>query len=326
MDTVRHPLFDVKELRSETIVHLLRRLERPFTDTAVHTYNLWKEGDGNQRLELVVRDFLDVFREIMRSPEWRDHFDLRFQPIFDATGGRLVGPPSSGLWWERIQKKMQPDSAVGVTQLYFDETFQGQNQGLETGSLASMNLRQDARCQTSSIKMYCLMPTYNADAAAAAGLDSEQIKQRSREVHQAGIGVFVRDMNKYSSLGSKVNILCPDDKVYEMPILLMCLAMDHEATEKHCLKAHNGCLSCGCPADEFADFSGCARPAMLVEATIQAIEQAAAELLNPDGSIKAGCVGRVERWEREHKIKLYWNNWFDVSFAPSFELISLPPS
>ena len=65
---------------------------------------------------------------------------------------------------------------------------------------------------------------------------------------------------------------------------------------------------------------------MLVEATIQAIEQAAAELLNPDGSIKAGCVGRVERWEREHKIKLYWNNWFDVSFAPSFELILLPPS
>ena len=108
-----------------------------------------------------------------------------------------------------------------------------------------------------------------------------------------------------------------------MPILLMCLAMDHEGTEQHCLKAHNGCLSCGCPPDEFADFSGCARPAMLVEATIQAIEQAAADLLNPDGSIKAGCVGRVERWEREHKIKLYWNNWFDVSFAPSFELVSL---
>jgi len=40
-------------------------------------------------------------------------------------------------------------------------------------------------------------------------------------------------------------------------------------------------------------------------------------------TIKAGCVGRVERWEREHKIKLYWNNWFDVSFAPSFELVSL---
>ena len=75
LDTVRHPLFDVKELRSETIVHLLRRLERPFTDTAVHAYNLWKEGDGNQRLELVVRDFLDVFRKLMRSLDWRDHFD-----------------------------------------------------------------------------------------------------------------------------------------------------------------------------------------------------------------------------------------------------------
>ena len=38
-----------------------------------------------------MRNFLDVFREIMRSPEWRDHFDLTFQPIFDAVGRRLVG-------------------------------------------------------------------------------------------------------------------------------------------------------------------------------------------------------------------------------------------
>ena len=67
-------------------------------------------------------------------------------------------------------------------------------------------------------------------------------------------------MNKYSSLGSEVNVLCPDDKVYSMLVVLMCLAMDHEATEKNCLKAHNGCLCCGCSWEEYADFNDIARP------------------------------------------------------------------
>ena len=58
MDNLRHPRFDPKDLRSETIVHLLRRFERPFKETVMHTYNLWMEGDGNQRLDFVVRDYL----------------------------------------------------------------------------------------------------------------------------------------------------------------------------------------------------------------------------------------------------------------------------
>jgi len=58
----------------------------------VHGFHtLWKEGDGNQRLELVKRDWLDCFREIMRNPEFKKHFDLIFRPVFDAAGGRLIG-------------------------------------------------------------------------------------------------------------------------------------------------------------------------------------------------------------------------------------------
>ena len=68
----------------EGIVRLHRLLERPFEDTAIETYNLWKEGDGNQRLELVKRDWLDCFREIMRNPEFKKHFDLIFRSMFDA--------------------------------------------------------------------------------------------------------------------------------------------------------------------------------------------------------------------------------------------------
>ena len=61
VDLLGHPEFDIKDMRSDIIICLLRRLERQFKESAVQTYNLWKEGDGNQRLELVVRDFRDTF-------------------------------------------------------------------------------------------------------------------------------------------------------------------------------------------------------------------------------------------------------------------------
>jgi len=157
------------------------------------------------------------------------------------------------------------------------------------------------------------MPTYDADAAAAAGLSPEQIKKRKMEVLQACIAVFVRDINQYSSQGKEVEILCPDGKVYKMLILLMCLALDHEATEKHCLKAANGCLSCACSQDDFAEATGRAFSPMMVEDVIRKLEEASAEYLDRDGNILDGKIGAVEKWEREHKIKLHWNNWFDVS-------------
>ena len=58
LDTLKHPPFDAEDIHNKTIVHLLRRFERPFAETTMHTYNLWKEGDGNQRLHFVVRDYL----------------------------------------------------------------------------------------------------------------------------------------------------------------------------------------------------------------------------------------------------------------------------
>lgn len=73
--------------------------------------------------------------------------------MFDAAGGRLIGPACTAFWWERIQKKLGPGAADGVEQLYFDETFQGKNQGMDTGSVTSMNLKEDARFQTSSINI-----------------------------------------------------------------------------------------------------------------------------------------------------------------------------
>ena len=62
---LRHLEFNIKDVQSTTIVHLLLRLEPLFAQCAVSTYNLWKPGERNQRLELVIRDYLRVFKEII---------------------------------------------------------------------------------------------------------------------------------------------------------------------------------------------------------------------------------------------------------------------
>ena len=104
-------------------------------------YNLWQEGDGDQKLELVVRDYLEVFREIMRDPRWKLLFDLLFRAIFDDFGNRLIGPACSALAWERIQELLGIRVPIGFSQLYFDATFMGQNVGIEAGYVSSLNLR-----------------------------------------------------------------------------------------------------------------------------------------------------------------------------------------
>ena len=45
------------------------------------------------------------------------------------------------------------------------------------------------------------------------------------DVHQACIGVIVRELNKYSNVGGEVQILCPGGKTYSMLIIVLCLAL-----------------------------------------------------------------------------------------------------
>jgi hypothetical protein len=319
LNMLRHPQFRVEDVQSASIVQLLRRLERPFKESKLTEYNLWKPGDGNQKLVLVVRDYLEVFREIMREPRWKDQFDLVARAIFDHRGKRLIGTPCSALNWERIQKMLGFDVAVGLAQMYFDGTFMGATVGVETGYVGSLNLSAAAKSQHAAVKLYALLPTYDKDAAAKH-LSPQQIKKREMDVHQACIGVIVRDLNKYSDKGGEQPILCPDGKVYSMLVIMLALALDHEATEQHCLKAANGCLSCDCPEQEFASWTRRSGAPKLVENVVMKIKEASAELLNKDGTIRDGCIGRVHDWEKANRIKLHYNNWFDVRTRFSFVL------
>jgi len=68
-------------------------------------------------------------------------------------------------------------------------------------------------------------------------MSEEDIKRREMELLHACIAVFVRDMNKNSSFGGEVDVLCPDGLVYPILAIMMSIAMDHKATEQHCHKA-----------------------------------------------------------------------------------------
>ena len=84
---IKHPVLKLENIQSTTVVHLIRRLELPFKATAVvsaHVY-FWKEGDRDQKLEMVMRDYLEVFWENMRDPRWNC-------AIFYDLGNSMIGP------------------------------------------------------------------------------------------------------------------------------------------------------------------------------------------------------------------------------------------
>ena len=62
---------NLKDMQITNIVQLLQRLELPFKEFAVCTYNRWKPGDENQGLNSVNRDYLGVFRGIMVAGAFR---------------------------------------------------------------------------------------------------------------------------------------------------------------------------------------------------------------------------------------------------------------
>ena len=74
---LRYPEFNIKDVQN-SIVLLLLRLEWPIKECAVCTYNLRKPVDGIQRLGLVIRDYLELFREFMREPGGGSISTLRF--------------------------------------------------------------------------------------------------------------------------------------------------------------------------------------------------------------------------------------------------------
>jgi hypothetical protein len=82
LDMVGHPEFKPEHLQSTTIIHLLWRLELPFKENPATTYNFQARGRKSEiKLELVIHDYLDVFREIICYPRWKAFFDLIFRPI-----------------------------------------------------------------------------------------------------------------------------------------------------------------------------------------------------------------------------------------------------
>ena len=107
-------------------------------------------------------------------------------------------------------EKLGTDVQVEMTQLCFDGTFMGATVGLESCYIGLLNLNSDSKFQHASAK-FALLPTYDKDAAAKH-LSPQQIKKREMELHQACIGVIVRELNKHSNTGGEVLVQCPDER------------------------------------------------------------------------------------------------------------------
>ena len=150
---LRCPRFKASDIRSTSFRNLLLRLEEDQdAEPEFRCINLWKEGDGKQKVELLIRDLESVFLEILTHADVGE-LDLFFRAVIDKRGNRwYTAHANSGTWWEDQQKRLGLDVAVGAALLYFDGTHIKQNIGVQGAYRKSKRIRLSSSC--------CLTPVF----------------------------------------------------------------------------------------------------------------------------------------------------------------------
>jgi hypothetical protein len=98
-----------------------------------HCADFWVEEDGELEVKMYYRCFKEVLLEILTDANV-GAVDLFSQPIFDKNGRRwFTAHANSGEWWEEVQEKVGPDTAIGAGKVFFDGAHILQNVGVNAG-------------------------------------------------------------------------------------------------------------------------------------------------------------------------------------------------
>ena len=138
---LQHRDFNASDIASPSFRALFLRLKADSAaEPEFRVVNLWKEGDGEQKVELHYRDVKSVFLEIITNVD-AGELDLFFHAVIDSDGHRwFTAHANSGTWWEKQQKKVGPDVAIGAALFYLDGVHIKQNIGLQAAYRKSMHL------------------------------------------------------------------------------------------------------------------------------------------------------------------------------------------
>ena len=102
-------------------------------------------------MELFIRDVKNVFLEVITSVD-PSELDLYFHAVIDKHGKRwFTVHANSGLWWEKAQKKVGPNVAVGAPLFFIDDVHLKQHIGLQAAYCKSKHLLFILTCQLTSV-------------------------------------------------------------------------------------------------------------------------------------------------------------------------------
>ena len=139
LQLLRDPKFKHSDIRSVAFRNLLTRLDKG-EGPKFHCADFWVEEDGEQEVKMYYRCFKEVLLEILTDANV-GAVDLFSQPIFDKNGRRwFTAYANSGEWWEEVQEKVGPDTAIGAGKAFFDGAHILQNVGVNAGYGMSKHL------------------------------------------------------------------------------------------------------------------------------------------------------------------------------------------
>ena len=85
---LQNPEFDSKDIDPD----LHKRMDKAVLDGRIKCFNMREsDADGDQDLNLWLREFEDVVQEIMEDPIFKGNQNFKFEIYLDAAGKRLFG-------------------------------------------------------------------------------------------------------------------------------------------------------------------------------------------------------------------------------------------
>jgi len=111
MATIRRPDFNKDDIRHNTIEQIEHLISKAHDGGTIQEFNLWKEGDGEQEVMLIVRLLRQIIEDLLADPRFKDCQYLSFE-MLERDGVRVFGAANGGVWWQINAQLIGPENVL----------------------------------------------------------------------------------------------------------------------------------------------------------------------------------------------------------------------
>jgi hypothetical protein len=120
---VTDPQFDAREIGTDRVQQLEKRLLREFGGDVWVFDGFQKPMDGNQDTKMILRSIESVVREMFGDPQFAGCLTFSFVPTFSEDGQRTFGSFMGGIWAQILARQIGSDKVLLALGVFIDASY-----------------------------------------------------------------------------------------------------------------------------------------------------------------------------------------------------------